>query len=550
MNKKNIYLFIFIAGVIGSANVLSIGPDLEILKRERDAQAPVDYGYGPGAGIGYPRPSLVLGQTPPIPKAARKAKGYFAPSAPWPIIPIHMALLPDGRVLNYGTDKNGAQGAQFVYDVWDPKLGTGAKAHSVLPNLTPGPQDFFCGAASLMGSNFDVINGDGRLLIVGGLPFIVGHPESPNNNFIIFNPKNNTLAASGKTHYPRWYPTVITLRNGDKFVLGGSITPGVFGGERVPELFNATTGWRTLPGITLDNSNIYNPEYYYPRGFVGYDGAVYVLQHDGRIFRLDTNGAGTSSDTGARLAPGRNFYPAVMYAPFKVLTMRGNRIVQLVDLTTNPPVVTSFPSISKDRIYANTTLLADGGVLVTGGSGVDNKLTDVDYQALYVNPWSKVYEPAGTASVPRLYHSAAILLPDGSVLTGGGGAPGPVNELNAEIYYPYYLYLNDGSGNPAPRPTIVSAPATLHLGQQFSLTVGSNDRISRISLIRMGMNTHVFNSEQRRIPVSFVQNGAIITADLDFSPEATPPGYYMLFVFNQAFTPAVAPIVSVLEAVH
>ena len=63
------------------------------------------------------------------------------------------------------------------------------------------------------------------------------------------------------------------------------------------------------------------------------------------------------------------------------------------------------------------------------------------------------------------------------MLTGGGGAPGPVNELDAEIYYPAYLYLKDGSGNLAPRPAIVAAPARLTLGQNFWITVGSNDQI-------------------------------------------------------------------------
>ena len=138
-------------------------------------------------------------------------------------------------------------------------------------------------------------------------------------------------------------------------------------------------------------------------------------------------------------------------------------------------MVTNLPNISKDRLWANGTLLADGGVLVTGGSGVDNQWTDVDYQAVYINPWTGFSLPAASASIPRLYHSAALLLPDGSVLTGGGGQDGPVDELNAEIYYPYYLYRNDGTGRPAPRPTIVSAPSTLKGGERFSMTVGSND---------------------------------------------------------------------------
>jgi hypothetical protein len=66
----------------------------------------------------------------------------------WPIIPIHMALLPDGRVMSYGTDKYGSQGAQLYYDVWDPKLGTDPiTSHQILPNTTK--TDIFCGGGSL-----------------------------------------------------------------------------------------------------------------------------------------------------------------------------------------------------------------------------------------------------------------------------------------------------------------------------------------------------------------------------------------------------------------
>ena len=45
----------------------------------------------------------------------------------------------------------------------------------------------------------------------------------------------------------------------------------------------------------------------------------------------------------------------------------------------------------------------------------------------------------------RLYHSAALLLPDATVLTLGGGANGPQLNLNAEIYYPPYLFNADGT---------------------------------------------------------------------------------------------------------
>ena len=135
------------------------------------------------------------------------------------------------------------------------------------------------------------------------------------------------------------------------------------------------------------------------------------------------------------------------------------------------------------------------------------------------------------------------------MLTGGGGAPGPVNELNVEIYYPAYLYLNDRSGNPAPRPTIVSAPSKLRLGQTFSVTVGSNDQIGAVNLIRVGFSTHSFNPEQRLIHVPFSQSGQTVTGKVKPAPEKIPPGYYMLFVLNTAGVPAVAKIVAVPQAV-
>ena len=81
------------------------------------------------------------------------------------------------------------------------------------------------------------------------------------------------------------------------------------------------------------------------------------------------------------------------------------------------------------------------------------------------------------------------------------------------------------------------------------MTVGSNDQISFINLIRMGFATHTFDPEQRRIPLPFVQNGAVITAAVINSPESTPPGYYMLFVFNKAGTPSLATTISILQTV-
>ena len=105
--------------------------------------------------------------------------------------------------------------------------------------------------------------------------------------------------------------------------------------------------------------------------------------------------------------------------------MRANKIAQVVDISSSPPVVTDVANLSYDRIWGNATLLPDGEIIVTGGSGVSNELINVAYHAEIFNPSSGTWTLGASASIPRLYHSATLLLPDGSVLTGGGGSPGP-----------------------------------------------------------------------------------------------------------------------------
>ena len=534
--------------------IAATSPPLNWFQLEKDKKAPVDYGYGVSVPIGSPRPKVTLGKTPAIPKksmlAAPKgaggapigggAGGYFGPAFPWPIIPIHLALLPDGRVLNFGTDQTGAQGAQLVYDVWDPKLGNGLDAHTILPNTTA--TDIFCGGASLL-------DGSGNVLITGGDLTVNGVRNFSQNKVNIFNPAQNTLTPSQQMNYARWYASITTLPNGDKLELGGSLNGTNNSiGDQTPEVRSATLGWRTLPGISIDPT-----EWYYPRGFVGSDGAVYVLQQNRQIIRLTTDGQGTLQDTGGRLDWGKYFEPSLMHVdgkgnPFSVLSVRDDKQVQEVDISTNPPTIARVGSLAYDRKWGNATLLPDGEVLVSGGSEVLNELTNVAYPVELYNSSTGTWTLGASAAIPRLYHSATLLLPDGSVLTGGGGAPGPVNELNAEIYYPPYLYLKDGSGNPAPRPQIISAPTTaLNLNQNFLVTVGASDIISKINLIRLGANTHSFNAEQRLIPLPFSQSGTQITATLNASAKLAPPGYYMLFVFNSSGVPAVAKTISIAQ---
>jgi len=218
----------------------------------------------------------------------------------------------------------------------------------------------------------------------------------------------------------------------------------------------------------------------------------------------------------------------------------------LIDFAHSVPVITQTDNIDQDRFWASGTILADGNVLVTGGSQVSNELTGVAYQAEIWDRATGHWTAGDSAAVPRLYHSNALLLEDATVFTGGGGAPGPLNNLNAEIYYPPYLYANNGSGQPAVRPVIASAtPQSLLPGNTIKITVGPTDKISRLTFVRIGSATHCNNSDQRFVKLTFTQTGRQLTTVLPRDPTTLLPGYYMLFAFNNAGVPSIAQIVFV-----
>ena len=509
---------------------------------ESDVEAPVDYGPGPRVKpnveiAGTKLTSAIPSSQIPFGGAAANITGVFGPAVTWPIIPIHVVLLPDGRVMNYGTDALGQQGAQLIYDVWDPSMGTGTNAHLVLPNTTH--TDLFCGAQSVMLS--------GKVLTSGGDLTVGGVRNSANNNTTIFSPTANTLTENTPMTYARWYGSLVSLPGGQLAIFGGRQNVGPLSPAEpatTPELYHpGPNAWRSLTGAT-STAAFAGANWYYPRSYVAPGGHVFVLAHSGSMFSVSTAHSGSITRSTVTVPPGNAALPTIPFAPGMALSVRMNQQVVVIDYRKPTPVVTPTNNIDQVRYWASGTILADGKVLITGGSQIANTLTGVAYQAQIWDPGTGAWTAGATATKPRLYHSNSMLLPDATVLTGGGGAPGPVKNLNSEIYYPPYLYATNGT--PAVRP-IISATASklLNPGDTVNITVGPTDIISRLTFVRTGSATHSNNSDQRFLALSFAQEGQNVTAVLPRDATTLVAGFYMLFAFNDVGVPSVAKIFNV-----
>jgi hypothetical protein len=228
-----------------------------------------------------------------------------------------------------------------------------------------------------------------------------------------------------------------------------------------------------------------------------------------------------------------------------VLAVRQGGVAALVDFNVATPAVTPTAPLSADRQFGNATLLPDGRVWANGGSTTGNDLVGAIYGSEVWSPTTGAWTAWASASKPRLYHSISMLMPDGTVLTGGGGAPGPVINLNAEIFYPPYLYKTDGSGLPAKRPVIAAAPTAATWGQKIALQMATKTAMSRVTLVRFGAVTHAFNNDQRFQDLTFTQIGKKLNVKLPATANTAPPGFYMVFVLDAQGVPSIARVLRV-----
>ena len=128
----------------------------------------------------------------------------------------------------------------------------------------------------------------------------------------------------------------------------------------------------------------------------------------------------------------------------------------------------------------NCVVLPNGQVVLIGGQTYAVGFSDSNSVLVpeLFDPVTETFTPLPPIAAPRNYHSVALLLPDGRVVSAGGGLCGAgcaANHADLQVLTPNYLLKPDGT--PAVRPVINAAPTSAGYGQSMAVTTDSASSI-------------------------------------------------------------------------
>lgn len=449
-----------------------------------------------------------------------------------PINPVHAALMPTGQVLVVSGSGNFPSNRNFQAAVWDPVANT--------VTTLPLGWDMFC--------NGMIVMADGKPMVAGGTAQY--DPFHGHSRVSTFDPTAGTFTDIQNMAHGRWYPTLTMLSDGRVMVFSGIDETGNATNQAV-EFYTPNTGW-SQPFSAPWTPPLYPRMHLLPSGKVLYSSpgsGSSLFDPVARTWSTNfafTNYSGTRTYGSSVLLP---LDPSNNYNA-RVMVLGGNspatKTTEIIDMGASKPAWQWGPPMSQERIEMNAVILPTGKVLAIGGSLNDEDTSTASLNADLIDAEGGSTTSAGANAYARLYHSVALLLPDATVWLAGGNPDRGVYQPKMEIYQPAYLFTtSDGNVVPATRPTIGSAPANVGWGSSF--TVGTPDaaNITSAALVRDGATTHAFDMDQRLVRLAFTAGTDTLTATAPPNGNIAPPGYYMLFLLNNAGVPSVARFVQV-----
>ena len=537
-----------------------------------------------------------------------------------------MAVLPGGRVVyfnalegteNITTDLPSNFGTVSVNDqtrVMNPLVpswlipspadgGANPDGYETEPLVPPLSSTEAHNDGALFCSDLEFL-ADGRLLATGGTAYYndpgtegAGLVELEGlRNARIFDPKTNRWTQTGDMKYGRWYPSMVTLPNGDIFVASGvqKLAKPIYpnhaqdSGRNIvhTETYIPRQGKFVENGPTADRSlPLYPRLHLLPNGHVYYSGGGQAFNPLGQSYDEVLWNMAAAYDPEAKawtdlgVARSGSLVPGFRGSTFSImLPLRADddgRYTKTEFLTaggvvgTTPGSYLPVPissittvdtgdgisastrdtgSFAESRWYSTGVLLPTGEVAVFSGATRDEVVTpgmgNAIRRAEMFDPETETWVPLAAAGRERTYHNTAALLPDGRVLVGGHapittmyGAPRtvPGGFSPNDRHDPTFELYSPPYLWRGPRPVIKSAPAYVRHGG--TLTIGADlagGVLEKVVLVRNTSLTHLIDGDQRSVELRILKtSGRAITVAAPPGGEVAPPGPYMLFVVTR-----------------
>lgn len=437
---------------------------------------------------------------------------------------VHTALLHTGKVLFFAGSGNFPprhNAHQYGCTVWDPHFGARSNP--------PVSHDVFCGGQAFLPG--------GDLLVVGGTKDYDPFHGLPNAS--LYEEATDSWQDIAPMADGRWYPTLIALGDGRIAVFSGAnATNGAL--NDTVELYKTGSGFTTI-GATTPGWPLYPHLFLLGDGRLIFTGGSLGGGPGPQIVDL---GAGTlTAIPGLRDAGLRGQCASVLLPPAhdqKVMVISGGggnpftvtTAVDIVDMKAANPTYTPAAPLTHGRTHLNAVLLPDRTVFVSGGGSVGEGRPVL--QSEIYDTLSGTWSIGPTATVGRLYHSVAILLPGGEVLTAGSNPNRGDDELRIEIYHPRYMFRGR-------RPYIESAPGEVAYGGRFTLETPDADHIRWVQITRPMATTHSCDTEQRIVELEFKRKGICeLEVELPKNHNLAPPGWYLLTIVDHERLPSCA----------
>ncbi len=454
----------------------------------------------------------------------RAIVGEWSPVMNWPLVAVHSTLMYTGEVLMWDAWETPTTQAKL----WNPTTNT----FTDVP-LSATNAGLFCSGHAT--------DADGNLIVMGG-----HEPDSSGiKNVYSFNPTTKTWTRKADMQYPRWYPSVTQMPDNRMITFSGQSVQGTF--VNTPEIFNTKTNINSLVPISTPQLR----EIQYPQTSVLPSGKILAIstEQGGVMTYSPSNNAWTN--TGTTQVP---YGVWTSFAPGKYLITGGGedfnsynvgnpgtsqKKSRILDMTNDTPVWSDAGTMNQGRSFHNVTMLPTGKALAIGGAPQVTDFAEVGtVTAEQWDPATKTWAAMANPAKPRMYHSTSLLLPDGRVLSAGGGRLQniPPDQLNAQIYSPSYLFQGA-------RPTITSNPNVISHNSTMDFVSPEAADIAKVSFVSLGSVTHTTDWNQHFMELPFTRNGDTLTINTPANTNLAPDNYYMVFLVNSAGVPSQAKIV-------